>query len=89
MGVLDGHDIPSLDQLRTQESSIVAVATYGGAVTESDSGWFAGMYGWKLLGQDDDVPLIVLPKPVQCRGAQGLWNVIPDVLDRMRAQVRK
>jgi hypothetical protein len=34
------------------------------------------------------VPLIVLPEPVKCRGMQGLWEVPPDVLEKMRAQFR-
>lgn len=90
MSAMDAIDeftkIPTLAQLRTQESSIVAVATYGGHVGFHPSKWFVGLYGWKLLGERDDVPIIVLPEPVKCRGAQGLWNVPSDVLARMRAQ---
>jgi hypothetical protein len=78
--------VPTLAQLRTQESAIVAVATFGGAVGLHPSKWFVGLYGWKLLGERDDVPLIVLPEPVKCRGAQGLWDVPSDVLELMRAQ---
>ncbi len=76
MGVLpeDPSKIPTLAQLRTQESAIVAVATFGGAVGNSER---------------DDQPLIVLPKPVPCRGGRGLWDVPGDVLEKMREQVRK
>jgi hypothetical protein len=87
MGTVDEDTkFPTLAQLHTQESSIVAVATYGGHVGFHPSKWFVGLYGWKLLGERDDVPLIVLPDPVKCRGARGLWNVPSDVLAKMRAQ---
>ena len=90
MGAIDEFTkIPTLAQLRTQESAIVAVETYGGHVGFHPSKWFSGLYGWKLLGERDNVPLIVLPEPVKCQGHQGLWNVPSDVLEKMRAQVRK
>ena len=78
--------LPTIAELRKQESSIVAVATFGGAATLHSSRWFVGAYGWKLFGVDEDVPLILLPEPVKCRGAQGLWEVPSDVLAKMRAQ---
>jgi len=90
MGAIDdATPIPTLAQLRTQKSAIVAVATYGGAVPESTSPWFCGPWGWKLLGERDDQPLIVLAEPVRCRGMQGLWEVPADVLEKMRAQFRE
>lgn len=79
----DTTNLPTMADLRTQESAIVAVATFGGAVTKHPSRWFCGTYGWML----DD--LIVLPEPVKCRGAQGLWEVPGDVLEKMREQYRK
>lgn len=81
MGVIDETTkVPTLSQLRTQESSIVAVATYGDAVGFHPSKWFCGLYGWKLLGERDNVPVIVLPEPVKCRGMSMVgflapWNV--------------
>lgn len=74
--------VPAFADLRTQESAIVAVATFGGIVTEHPSPWFCGPYGWVL----DD--LVVLPAPVACRGAQGLWNLPPDVLEETLQQFR-
>lgn len=59
---------------------IVAVATFGGTVTESSSPWFCGPIGWAL----SDV--LALPRPVPCKGAQGLWTVPEDVLSAMRVQ---
>lgn len=42
----------------------------------SDDPWFEGPYGWKL----DDV--FMLPKPVACKGARGLWEIpYPEVND--------
>lgn len=37
-----------------------------------ESGW-----GWCLRG------LLVLPDPIPCKGRQGLWNVPPDILERL------
>lgn len=80
--IFPGSAIPSLDDLRTQESSIVAVVTYGGALTSHTSKWFAGYYGWLVRN------LVVLPQPVPCRGARGLWSVPAAVLEQMRDQFR-
>lgn len=41
----------------------------------------SGQIGWYL----DDV--VVLPKPIPCRGAQQLWEVPADVLDVARADI--
>ena len=90
MGVIESQlTLPDLAQLKTQEGAIVAVATFGGAVTEHPSPWFAGLYAWRLLGLDDKTPLIVLAEPVKCKGSQGLWNVPDDVLAKMRSQFSK
>lgn len=67
-------------ELVRRGSAIVALATLGGVVTESDSPWFVGPFGWQLAD------VFVLPKPVPCRGAQRLWTVPPDVAARVLAQ---
>lgn len=41
--------------------------------------WSPGRYVWQLA----DIRL--LPEPVPCRGALGIWNVVPDI----EAQVRR
>lgn len=64
-------------------SAIFAVVRYTGTVTAHDSPWFFGPFGWCWDR------IIVLPKPVPCRGAQKLWAVPADVLEQMRAQVRR
>lgn len=46
------------------------------------SPWFSGPIGWVLADK------VVLPTPIPCRGAQGLWTVPPDVGVRVRDQER-
>lgn len=62
-------------------SGIVATAIVNHTVRTSDDPWFDGSgYGWVL--QD----VIVLPDPIQCKGAQGLWTVPSDIEERLRGQ---
>lgn len=56
---------------------IVATAVLDSIVTESDDPWFEGPIGWVLRD------VIVLPEPIPCKGAQGLWEVPKDVLERI------
>jgi hypothetical protein len=49
--------------------AILGTAVVRGFVTESDSPWFCGPFGWQL---SDVLPL---KEPIPCRGAQKLWNV--------------
>ncbi len=44
--------------------------------------WFVGPFGWYFTS------LHVLPVPVPCSGAQGLWTVDDVTLDALRAQMR-
>lgn len=46
-------------------------------------------FPWKVVG---DVGLlltrvVVLPEPIPCKGAQGLWTPAPDVQERLRAAI--
>lgn len=59
-------------------SAVVAVATLAEVVTQSQSPWFVGPFGWVLA----DVR--ALPAPIPCRGAQGLWDLPPDVLAQVQ-----
>lgn len=52
--------------------AIVAVARLHRVVTESDSPWFFGPFGWELT----DVRAI---QPVSCKGRQRLWRLPQDV----------
>lgn len=58
---------------------IVAVCKFGGVVTESDSPWFNGPIGWRLVN------VVALPEPVRCKGSQGLWDLPDDVLTVVRS----
>jgi len=75
----------TLRMLLEQGQGIVAVARVVRFVrdwpaVDPGKAWFCGPVGWVL----DDVR--VLPKPVVCRGAQGLWPVPADVLAEVREQ---
>ncbi|MHC4864646.1 MAG: ASCH domain-containing protein [Planctomycetota bacterium] len=45
------------------------------------SDWYHGPHGWVMRDR------ILLPRPVPCRGAQGLWTVPQTVLDQIRDQL--
>lgn len=63
-------------------AGIVAVCRFGGWVDRSKDPWFEGPVGWVL----EDV--VVLPAPVPCKGAQGLWEVSGDTLAAVREAYR-
>lgn len=48
-----------------------------------ESPWYGGPAGWVL---DNIRPLF---EPVECKGAQGLWNVPPDIADAVLARLGK
>lgn len=56
---------------------IVGVVTITGCVTESDSGWFLGKYGFVLA---DAKPLPLVP----CKGALSFFNVPTEVAEYLR-----
>lgn len=63
-------------------AGIVAVATLSGTVTEAANPWKDhGSIGWVL----SDV--IVLLRPIPCKGAQGLWAVPEDVERQIIEQI--
>lgn len=62
--------------------AVVAVATVSGCSTMYIDRWHVpGQIGWRL--QD----VVTLAEPVRCRGAQGLWNLPPQVLAAVEAQL--
>lgn len=61
----------------TQGGVIVGVVRLAGVVTESDSPWFAGPFGWVLADK-------VAIEPVKCSGKLGLWELPGDVLEQVR-----
>lgn len=67
---------------RPPTSAIVCTAVVTGWDRDQRTGWdVPGQYHWRLA----DVQ--VLPEPVPCRGAQGLWRVPADIAARVLAQV--
>ncbi|WP_373544677.1 DUF488 family protein [Chamaesiphon sp.] len=57
---------------------IIAIAKFTGNITASSSPWFIpGNIGWQL---EDITPI----EPIPARGQQGLWELSPELLDRVR-----
>lgn len=50
-------------------------------IASSRSPWFFGLYGWMLID------VVALPEPVPCKGAQGLWDLPPDIEQAVLRQV--
>lgn len=70
------------------QSAVVALVRLTGckpveqvAHREQRSRWAFGPWCWELAD------LVVLPKPVPCPGARGLWDLPPDVEKAVLAQV--
>lgn len=61
---------------------IVATALLAEVVTESDSPWFSGPYGWVL----EDVKPV--DPPIPHTGARGLWEVDPDKAEQLMERLR-
>lgn len=61
---------------------IVAVARFGGVVTEHPSPWFFGPFGWLF----EDVR--VFERPIPCGGATVLWSMNDEIQRRVRAAWR-
>lgn len=74
-------------KLRPPEDPVIpgvaAVFKLRGFVVKSTDPWFDGPVGW-LLGD-----VTVLPRPVSCKGLQGLWELPPDVLAEVRDLYRE
>ena len=78
-----GHELPR----ELVRGAVIAVAVLEGVVTREDAlpddqrRWWVGPFGWVLAD------VVALPKPVPCRGAQGLWAVPLSVKIAVRAQL--
>ncbi len=82
-------DVP--DRLELVYGAVVATCRLSLVVTSADAAekhagfdqrrWFMGPYGW-VVGD-----VRQLAAPVSCRGYQGLWNLPPDVLEKVQAQL--
>lgn len=71
-----GVVVPGRDELPS--GVIVAVTRVLGLSLDGNDPWLEGPYGWQLAD------VVVLPTPVPCRGAQGLWVLPDDVLALVR-----
>lgn len=69
-----------------EASGIIGVAVLDRVVDAQDgncqdpllmSPWFSGRFGWVLRDADQ------FPKPIECRGKQGLWKVPPEVAEKV------
>lgn len=61
------------------DMGIVGTVIISGCVTQSASPWFCGPFGWSLSSP------VMLPAAIPCSGAQGFWEVPPDVLSQILA----
>ena len=65
-----------------KQEGIVAVTTFDGNVTESNSPWFIeDSIGWKLK---DIKPL---SRAIECKGSQGLWSTTEPQLNEIFKQL--
>jgi len=60
-------------------SAIIGVVDIVDVVTEHESRWFTGPYGYVLENPRE------LPEPIPCKGQLGFWNVPPEI----EAQIQK
>jgi len=75
------HAYMSGDRLYHLGAGIVAVVRVVGVVTNSESPWFVGPFGWVL---EDIMPV---DPPIPCQGRQGLWKVVPDIQRELEKRV--
>ena len=62
------------------KSAIVAVVTIDGFDREERTGWdVPGAWHWRLRD------VVVLPEPIPCRGAQGLWKAPDSAVAALKA----
>lgn len=60
--------------------AILATARVEDFVTQSNSRWFAGPYGWILKD------VYVLKEPYPCKGALRLWDVPQEIAREIRLE---
>lgn len=79
LGLMDFIDPETQDE-QFPTGAILATAVLEGYVTESESEWFFGKYGWLLSNVQ------ILREPIFCKGKLGLWNIIPPHEKSIREQ---
>lgn len=86
-----GAEVPrDLEDPRLVRGAVVAVATYGGVVSNQAAAdlvrpgageWYAGEVGWVLRD------VTQLRQPIGCRGFQGLWALDGETLFQVAEQL--
>jgi hypothetical protein len=72
-----------LGKAQCVRGAVVAVAVLARAESHGRSRWWMpGNVAWWL-----ESTTVLLPRPVPCKGAQGLWRLPPEALARVRAKV--
>lgn len=81
------EDVPEEGEL--VRGAIVALAKYGGTLKgrpwreDPQARWYVGPKAWELT------EVLVLPKPVECRGGRSLWQMPPEVRGPVMDQFRE
>lgn len=70
-------------EIERVHGALLGHVRFDGVVRESSSPWWVGPVGWRLSDP------IALAAPIPCRGAQGLWAVPSDVLERAAQEVAR
>lgn len=69
------------EALRYPAGSIVAIAKLVDCVSDSESPWFFGRFGF-VIGE-----AIKLPQPIRIRGALGFWEVPKEIEEEIAMQL--
>jgi hypothetical protein len=78
---LTRRHLPPIDELVC--GSIIGAVTITACVTDSNSLWFGGRYGFVLEDRK------LLPRAIPCKGKLGPWTVSNDVESAIRAMAKE
>ena len=62
--------------------AIIGIVDIVDVVTEHDSEWFEGPFGFLLANPRE------LPEPIPCRGQLSFWNVPPEIEEQINKQLK-
>jgi len=71
-------DVAPPDIQLISRGCIIGAVTVTRCVTDSDSNWFSGPYGFALENA------VALPRPIPCSGSRRLWTVPRDIEAEVR-----
>jgi hypothetical protein len=78
---VSGREPPAIQDI--SRGLIIGAATVTRCVTDDDSVWFGGVYGFALERA------VLLPRPIGCAGARRLWTVPRDVELQVREAAKE